>query len=88
VKVHGIWVDDELVFSHKGENECAVFDMEVYTLPPVVRKILTLMKPTEIIEITTTRKDKVQGFFIDENFGDVFKVEQLSGFKKQVKMRL
>lgn len=57
-----VWIDGDLKFEH-GEGQCATFDMEMFTMPPVIRKMVQLMKPEEIIEMKTTRRDKLHGFF-------------------------
>ena len=83
MRVIEISVDGQKVFGH-AENEVAQYDLEEFTTPPVLRKVLWLMKPTEIMSFTTTRREKVVGFFPD-NDNKVFDEVVLGAFKKEVK---
>ena len=56
-------------------GDCLVFDLEEYQVPGVVRKMLKITKPYEIVQIKCQRKDKltdhlpdVQGIFRHEYF--------------------
>lgn len=60
-----LWIDGTLKFEH-GADEFAVFDFELFTMPPVLRKVLQIMKLGETIELTTIKRDKLKGFFVDE----------------------
>jgi len=66
-------IDGKKIFGHK-EDEFAQFDFEEFTLPPCLKKLLFLMKPFEIMHLSTTRKDKLGGFFQDTNY-DIFKAD-------------
>ena len=38
--------------------------------------------------MTTTKRDKLKGYFVDENHGHIFKEEELSNFKESVRFQL
>lgn len=84
MRVLEISIDGNKVFGHE-EGQEAQYDLEEFTTPPVLRKVLWLMKPNEIMSFTTTRKEKLVGFFPD-NDNKVFDEETLRSFKKEVKM--
>lgn len=52
----------------------------MYTVPAVVRKVLKITKLTEVMQITTTRKEKLLDHF-DNN---VFKKSFFEDFKDKV----
>ena len=56
------------------------YDLEDYTTPAVFRRVLKKTKLKEIVEIRTTRLDKLTDHFDD----DVFNREWLSSFKDEV----
>jgi hypothetical protein len=57
--------------------DCKLYDLELYNVPAVVKKVLRIQKNREIMEIRTTRKDKLTAYFDDE----IFKQEWLSSFQ-------
>ena len=71
-----ISVDGKQVFEHprfddlteiEVGKDAALYDMEKYQLPPVIRKILKTTKLQEIFEVRCKRKDKVLTAFEDPN---------------------
>lgn len=54
--------------------------MEIYTIPAIVRKVLKTTKLNEVVEIKSTKKDKLTDHFDDS----VFKKEWLLNFEKEV----
>jgi tetratricopeptide (TPR) repeat protein len=57
---------DDLTELELGKD-CAKYDLEEYTLPPVIRKVLKTSKMGEVFEIRTSRKDKIVPAFPDSN---------------------
>jgi tetratricopeptide (TPR) repeat protein len=71
-----ISVDGKQVFEHprfedldeiEVGKDAALYDMEKYQLPPLIRKILKTTKLQEIFEVRCKRKDKVITAFEDPN---------------------
>ena len=81
-----IEVDGIVKFSHDnfddlinvyGDNLSQEFDLELYTIPAAIRKVLKVTKLREIVEIRCKRKDKLIDHF-DEN--SIFKKEYFENF--------
>lgn len=64
-----------------GDNELERFDLEEYTVPGIIRKILKTTKLREVVQIRTTRKDKLSTHFDEE--GKCFKKDILLSFEKE-----
>ena len=71
-----ISVDGTQVFEHprfedldeiEVGKDAALYDLEKYQLPPLIRKILKTTKLQEIFEVRCKRKDKVLTAFEDPN---------------------
>ena len=69
-------IDGELKFIHNSFEDInafaekdmySLYAMDEYLLPSVLRKILKTTKRKEIVEVTTTRKDKLIPHFEDES---------------------
>ena len=82
-----IEVDGEEKFCHSqfesmdaGDEECATFDLEEYTVPGVIRKIIKTAKQFEIIQVRCRRRDKL----IDHIDDSIFRHEWLGNFKEEV----
>jgi hypothetical protein len=48
-----------------GDEEVQKFDLEEYSVPGIIRKILKTTKLREVVEVRTTRKDKLLTHFDD-----------------------
>lgn len=79
-----IEVDGEEKFSHGSfddlkeynDTDSQTFDLELYTVPSVIRKVLKITKLQEIVEVKCSRKDKLTDHFDNP----VFSHEWLGSF--------
>ena len=67
-------------------GDCLVYDLEEYQVPGVVRKMLKITKPYEIVQITCTRKDKLIDHLPDAH--GIFKHEHFENFEDSVVITL
>ena len=58
------------------------YDLEEYYLPPIMRRVLKTTKQGEIVQIRSSRRDKIVPYFEDPQ--GVFKRDLLSSFTKEV----
>ena len=63
------------------ENEVEKFDFDEYAIPSVVSRILKTTKLKEVVQVRTTRKDKLDSHFDEET--KCFKKELLTSFQKE-----
>ena len=86
-----IEIDGAVRFCHKNFNdleavedgeEAQKYDLEEYTLPPVVRKILRGTKLNEVVFVKSTRADKLTPQF--EDASGVFSKDNLAFQKEAV----
>lgn len=67
-------------------GDCHVYDLEEYQVPGVVRKMLKITKPFEIVQITCKRKDKLIDHLPDAH--GIFKHEHFENFEDKVVITL
>ena len=58
--------EEEVVEPEIGENELERFDLDEYSVPGMIRKILKTTKLREVVQVRTTRKDKLSTHFDEE----------------------
>jgi hypothetical protein len=59
-------------FNPMNEEDCAKVDLDLYTIPAVVRKVLKTTKVKEIVEIKCSRKEKLIDHFESTVFQSKF----------------
>lgn len=64
------------------DNEFERFDLEEYTVPSIIRKILKTTKLREVVQVRTTRKDKFVNYFDEDT--KCFKKDILQSFQKDL----
>ena len=64
------------------ENEFERYDLEEYTVPSIIRKILKTTKLREVVQVRTTRKDKFVNYFDEDS--KCFNKEILTSFEKEL----
>jgi len=69
----------EVVFP---ENELERFDFDEYTVPSVISKILKTTKLKEVVQVRTTRKDKLSSHF--DEMTKCFKIDLLTSFTEEI----
>lgn len=62
-------------------GDSSPYDLEEYTVPAAVRKVLKIQKPTEVIQIKSTNKEKLTDHMDDEANG-IFKKEWFDAMKE------
>ena len=67
-------------------GDCLLYDLEEYQVPGVVRKMLKITKPYEIVQITCMRKDKLVDHLPDAH--GIFKHEHFENFEDKVVITL
>ena len=67
-------------------GDCLIYDLEEFQLPGVVRKMLKITKPFEIVQITCMRKDKLIDHLPDAH--EIFKHEYFENFEDKVVITL
>ena len=63
------------------DDELERFDLEDFTVPGIIRKILKTTKLREVVQVRTTRKDKLSTHFEEDN--KCFRKELLLSFEKE-----
>lgn len=51
-------LSDDITLGEVDLTNAAKYDLELYHLPPILRKILKTTKQFEVVQVRTTRKDK------------------------------
>jgi hypothetical protein len=63
-------------------GDCLIYDLEEFQVPGVVRKLLKITKPFEIVQLTCTRKDKLTDHLPDAH--GIFNHEYFENFEDKV----
>lgn len=71
-------IHEEPVFP---EGEFEKFDLDEYTVPSVVSRILKTTKLREVVQVRTTRKDKISTHFEEDH--KCFRKDVLLSFQKE-----
>tara|TARA_B110000285_G_C15038391_1_gene570551 strand:+ start:326 stop:547 length:222 start_codon:yes stop_codon:yes gene_type:complete len=71
-----IEIDGEVHFDNFEKNEAVIYDLEAYQCPAVLRRVLKQSKLDDVVEITSTNRNKLFDHLPD-SLG-IFDIEKLS----------
>lgn len=71
--------EDEFRPDKLPDTEFETFDLEEYTVPSIVRKLLKTTKLREVVEVRTTSKQKLQNYF------DTYEKKEATGALTEIK---